>query len=104
MANHQGQPSKSEMHGSRREDLEIEVFDVKALVNFHVMPVGLGAYPIILGWPWLRAVGAVQDWEKGVITLSNKKGGRKRYDMESQKPVEDEDESEVEDSTEDSSS
>ena len=31
------------------EDLEIEVFDVKALVNFHVMPAGFGAYPIILG-------------------------------------------------------
>lgn len=82
------------------EDLEIEVFDVKAMVSFHVMPVGLGAYPIIFGRPWLRAVGAVQDWEKGVITLSNKKGRKKRYDMESQKPIEDEKESEEEDSTE----
>ena len=27
---------------------------VKAVVDFHVMPAGLGAYPIILGRPWLR--------------------------------------------------
>lgn len=57
------------------EDLEIGVFDIKALVNFHVIPAGLGAYPIILGRPWwLRVVGAVQGWKSGVITLSNKKG------------------------------
>ena len=53
------------------KDLDIEVFDVKALVNFHVMPAGLGAFPIILGRPWLRAVGAIQDWRKGIITLYN---------------------------------
>ena len=43
------------------KNLELEVFSVKALVNFHVMPAGLGAFPIILGRPWLRAVGAIQD-------------------------------------------
>lgn len=41
------------------QNLEIEVFDVKALVNFHVMPAGLGAFPIILGRPWSRAVVAI---------------------------------------------
>ena len=86
------------------EDLEIEVFDVKALVNFHVMPAGLGAYPIILGRPWLRAVGAVQDWEKGIITLSKKKWGKKKFDMGNQQPVDDESESEEEESTESTTS
>ena len=74
------------------QDLELEVFGVKAAVNLHVMPAGLGAFPIILGRPWLRAVGAIQDWRRGVITLYNKKGKKKRFDMESKKQVEDEDE------------
>ena len=38
----------------------------------------------------------MQDWEKGIITLSNKKEGKKWYDMERQQLVEDEDESEEE--------
>ena len=42
-------------------DLEVEAYAVKTVVDFHVMPAGLGAYPIILGRPWLRAVSAVQD-------------------------------------------
>ena len=41
------------------KNLEVEVFSVKALVNCHVMPADLGAFPIILGRPWLRAVGAI---------------------------------------------
>ena len=43
------------------QDLELEVIGVKAQVSLHVMPAGLGAFPIILGRPWLRAVGAIQD-------------------------------------------
>ena len=43
-------------------DLEVEAYAVKTIVDSHVMPAGLGAYPIILGGPWLRAVSAVQDW------------------------------------------
>ena len=42
------------------QDLELEVF-VKALVDLHVMPTGLGAFSIILGRPCLRAIGAIQD-------------------------------------------
>ena len=56
------------------QDLELEIFGVKALVNVHVMPAGLGAFPIILGRPWLRSVGAIQDWRKGLITLYNRMG------------------------------
>ena len=43
------------------KSLEVEAYAVKTLVDFHVMPAGLGAHPIILGRPWLRAVNAVQD-------------------------------------------
>lgn len=31
------------------QNLELEVFEVKACINFHIMPVGLGAFFIILG-------------------------------------------------------
>lgn len=34
------------------KDLEIEVFDVKALLNIDVMRAGLGVYPIIVGQSW----------------------------------------------------
>ena len=29
-------------------DLEVEAYAVKTIVNFHVMPIGLGAYPSFL--------------------------------------------------------
>lgn len=54
------------------KELKVEFFNVKAMVNFHVMPAGLGAYPIILRRPWLRAVGVVQDWRNGTNCLQNK--------------------------------
>ena len=43
-------------------DLEVEAYAVKTMVDFHVMLVGLGAYPIILGRPCLHAVNTIQDW------------------------------------------
>ena len=51
------------------KSLEVEVYTVKTVVDFHVMPVGLGAYPIILGRPWLRVVSAIQDWRGMVQSL-----------------------------------
>ncbi|MCO5607268.1 hypothetical protein L7F22_061461 [Adiantum nelumboides] len=81
--------------------LEVEAYDAKAVVNFHVMQVGLGAYPIILGRPWLRAVGAAQDWRRGTISLYGKTGVKKLYNMDTRKileePYEDENESSDED-------
>lgn len=56
MANHQKVKCLGVVH-----DLEVEVFHVKALITCHVMPAGLGSFPLILERPWLRAVGAVQD-------------------------------------------
>ena len=36
--------------------LEVEAYAVKIMVDFHVMLIGLRAYPIILGRPWLHVV------------------------------------------------
>ena len=69
------------------KNLEVDVFiSVRVLVNFHVMPAGLGAFPLILGRPWLRVVGVVQDWGKGVITVYSKKG-EKVFDMTTKQPL-----------------
>ncbi|MCO5584610.1 hypothetical protein L7F22_038541 [Adiantum nelumboides] len=60
---------------------QVEVFDVKVLVNFYVMPVGFGAFPLILGRPWLQATKAIQDWGHGTITLYNRSGDKKKFGM-----------------------
>ncbi|RYA73815.1 hypothetical protein DD595_24815, partial [Enterobacter cloacae complex sp. 4DZ3-17B2] len=85
------------------KSLEVEAYDAKAVVDFHVMPAGLGAYPIILGRPWLRVVGAVQDWRHGTISLYGKTGTKKLYNMDTRKRLEELYEDEDEFSDEDSS-
>lgn len=98
MANHQKVKCLGVVRG-----LEVEAYAVKTVCDFHVMPAGLGAYPIILGRPWLRAVSAIQDWRRGTISLYEKNGGKKLFDMDSSKPLgrslEDEEESSDEDSS-----
>ena len=69
------------------KDHEVDVFNVKVEMDFHVMPGGLGAYRIILGRPWLPAVRAIQDWRYGNISL-NKHGKSKSFDMHNKRPVE----------------
>ena len=69
------------------KDLEVEAYHVKTMVDFHVMPAGLGAYPIILGRPWLRAVRAVQDWRSGTISLYGKTSVKRSFNMDGRKPV-----------------
>ena len=64
------------------KSLEVEAYTVKTVVDFHVMPAGLGAYPIILGRPWLRAISAIQDWRHGTITLCGKTGGKRLFGYE----------------------
>ena len=85
------------------KSLEIEAYAVKSVVDFHVMPAGLGAYPIILGRPWLRAVNAIQNWKHGTISLCGSTGEKKVFDMSSQKPLNDWYEGGEESSSEDSS-
>ena len=41
------------------KSLEVEAYVVKSIVDFHVMTIGLEAYPIILGRPWLHAINAI---------------------------------------------
>ena len=84
-------------------DLEVEAYAVKTVVDFHVMPAGLGAYPIILGRPWLRAVNAVQDWRRGTISVHGKTGDKKLFDMDSKKPLGESSEDEEYSSDEESS-
>ena len=83
--------------------LEVEAYAVKTVVDFHVMPAGLGAYPIILGRPWLRAVSAVQDWRRGTISVHGKAGDKKLFDMDSRKPLSESSEDEEYSSDEESS-
>ena len=72
------------------KSLEVEAYTVKTVVDFHVMPAGLGAYPIVLGRPWLRVVSAIEDWRHGTITLCRKTGGKRLFDMSSRKPLDEE--------------
>ena len=51
-------------------NVEVTVYVVSCNINCHIMPTRLGAYPLILGRPWLRQVGAIQNRRKGVITVS----------------------------------
>ncbi|MCO5557881.1 hypothetical protein L7F22_011453 [Adiantum nelumboides] len=88
------------------KNLEVEVFYVKALVNCHVMPAGIGAFPLILGRPWLQATKAVQDWGHGTITLYNRSGDKKKFDMATKQSLdadfdEDDDDEEYSSSKED---
>ena len=85
------------------KNLEVEAYAVKTVCDFHVMLAGLGAYAIILGRPWLRAVNAIQDWRKGTISLTGRSGVKKLCDMDGRRPfnaeIKDEDESSDEDSS-----
>ena len=85
------------------KSLEIEAYAVKSVVDFHVMPAGLEAFPIILGRPWLHAVNAIQNWKHGTISLCGSTGEKKVFDMSSQKPLNDWYEGGEESSSEDSS-
>ena len=55
-----GKPPKGQVF-RHCEELEVEAYSVRTLVDFHVMPTVLGAYPIILGRPWLHAINTIQD-------------------------------------------
>lgn len=80
------------------------MFNVKARINFHVMLVGLGAFPIILGRPWLmRVVGAIQDWQNGTFTLGNQRRDKQIFYIISHLPLEDEQDGNTSEESTDSS-
>ena len=58
-------------------DLEVtiggHVFRISAVVlQLNVQ----GAYPLLLGWPWLRMTHIKQNWQKNIITFRQNKGTR----------------------------
>ncbi|MCO5605642.1 hypothetical protein L7F22_059825 [Adiantum nelumboides] len=87
------------------------VASVDSYVRSSIGTIRLGAFTLILGRPWLRDVGAIQDWGKGTICVYGKKGEKMVFDMTTKQPLELEDMSEndksevtSEDSFEDSES
>ena len=48
---------------------KVTVCGVKVAVDMYVIPTKGEGYPIILGKPWLIAMNAKQDWEKGTLVL-----------------------------------
>ena len=51
------------------KNVKITVCGVKVAVDLYVIPAKGEGYPIILGRPWLIAMNARQDWEKGTLIL-----------------------------------
>ena len=49
--------------------IKITVCGIKVAVDMYVIPTQGEGYPIILGRPWLIAMNARQDWEKGTLVL-----------------------------------
>ena len=50
--------------------VKVTVCGVKVAVDMYVIPTKGEGYPIILGRPWLIAMNAKQDWEKGTLVLN----------------------------------
>ncbi|KAI5072954.1 hypothetical protein GOP47_0013060 [Adiantum capillus-veneris] len=58
------------------QDVRVKVMRIECLIDFFVMKVGENAYPIILGRPCLLAIGAKQEWGKGMFIFPDKEHGR----------------------------
>ena len=50
--------------------IKVTVCGIKVVVDMYVIPAKGEGYPIILGRPWLIAMNARQDWEKGTLILN----------------------------------
>ena len=51
------------------KNVKVTVCGIKVGVDLYVLPAKGEGYPIILGRPWLIAMNARQDWEKGTLVL-----------------------------------
>lgn len=67
-------------------NLEIEPFSVACRVDCHVMLARLGTYPLFLKRPWLRKVGAIQNWQKGIFSVHSN-GKKLNFNMVSRDEV-----------------
>ena len=50
--------------------IKVTVYGIKVAVDMYVIPAKGEGYPIILGRPWLIAMNARQNWEKGTLILN----------------------------------
>ncbi|MCO5602969.1 hypothetical protein L7F22_057111 [Adiantum nelumboides] len=61
------------------EGVKVTVFGTQVSIDMYVLPTKGEGYPIILGRPWLMAMRAYQDWDKGTLVLKPQgKGGKSR--------------------------
>ena len=66
------------------QDFHVRVLGIDCMVDFYVMHAKENAYLVILGRPWLIAIGANQNWETGLLVVPDKARGKKViYDMRS---------------------
>ena len=98
------------------EDVVMKCFGVSISMDFHVIPLKGPSYSLVLGRPWMQELNVVQDWSKGLMTITPSKGLSIHYDMQQQRLIEKEEdgitkydsgpayESEETDESEDSSS
>ena len=52
------------------KEIKVTVCGIKVAMDMYVIPEKGEGYPIILGRPWLIAMNARQDWEKGTLVLN----------------------------------
>ena len=50
--------------------IKVTACGIKVAVDMYLIPAKGEGYPIILGRPWLIAMNARQDWEKGTLILN----------------------------------
>ena len=57
--------------------IRVTVCGVQVATDMYVVPVKGEGYPYLLGRPWLIAMNARQDWEKGTLVLKPPRKGDK---------------------------
>ena len=61
---------------------------VSISMDFHVISLKGPSYSLVLGRPWMQELNVVQDWSKGLMTMTPSKGVDIHYDMRQQRLIE----------------
>ena len=61
---------------------------VSISMDFHVISLKGPSYSLVLGRPWMQELNVVQDWSKGLMTMTPSKGVDIHYDMRQQQLIE----------------
>ena len=61
---------------------------VSISMDFHVISLKGPSYSLVLGRPWMQELNVVQDWSKGLMTITPSKGVSIHYDMRQQRLIE----------------